>query len=104
MNADFFGGHYTQDEIERIMNINARPTSLMKPFRALYRKTATEHAPTWREKREFVHFLIHKSNISPQSKVYLQECEHWIPKYQLRGFKYGLTTSALTFMFFPVIR
>lgn len=38
------------------------------------------------------------------AKVYLKECEEWIPKYQLRGLKYGMTVSALTYMFFPVIR
>lgn len=71
MNGDLFSGKYSVDEVQRIMEINARPLSLMKPFRALYRKTATEHAPTWREKREFVHFLINDSTISPAAKVYL---------------------------------
>ena len=51
-----------------------------------------------------MHFLINDSAISPAAKVYLKECEDWVPKYQLRGFKYGLTTSMLTFFFFPVIR
>ena len=77
---------------------------MMKPTEAYYKKGATELAPTNKEKREFVHFLIYESNISAQSKQYLLENENWIPKYQLRGFKYGLLTSTLTFMFFPVIR
>ena len=51
-----------------------------------------------------MHFLINEANISPQAKVYLEECENWVPKYQLRGFKYGFTTSLITFLFFPVIR
>ena len=76
----------------------------MKPSEAYYKKGAQELAPSNKEKREFVHFLIHESNISAQSKQYLLENENWIPKYQLRGFKYGLLTSTLTFMFFPVVR
>ena len=51
-----------------------------------------------------MHFLINEASISPAAKVYLQDCEYWVPKYQLRGFKYGLTTSMLTFLFFPVVR
>ena len=51
-----------------------------------------------------MHFLINEAGISPSAKVYLQDCEHWVPKYQLRGFKYGLTTSLLTFFFMPVVR
>ena len=47
MNGDLFGGKYTSEEIKRIMEINARPHVLKKPFNPLYRKTATEHAPTW---------------------------------------------------------
>ena len=71
--------------------------------------TVTQKRPgaetaTKREKREFVHFLIHESNISQASKQYLEDSEKWIPKYQLRGLKYGLVTSALTFTLFPVIR
>jgi hypothetical protein len=48
--------------------------------------------------------LINESTISAQSKVYLQDCEKWVPKYQLRGFKYGLTTSLATFFLMPVVR
>ena len=47
MNGDLFGGKYTADEVERIMNINARPLSLLKPLNPLYKKSATEHAPSW---------------------------------------------------------
>lgn len=60
--------------------------------------------PSNKEKREFVHWLIHESNISKASKEYLKECDEWVPKYQLRGFKYGLVTSTATFFLFPVIR
>ena len=52
MNGDLFGGKYSVDEVQRIMNINSRPQALLKPFNAVYKKTASEHAPTWREKRE----------------------------------------------------
>jgi len=48
--------------------------------------------------------LINDSNISTVSKNYLQEAEEWVPKYQLRGVKYGLTVSAATFFFMPVVR
>ena len=54
---------------------------LVKPEEAYYRKSATELEPTNAEKREFVHFLIHESNISNASKNYLRETETWIPKY-----------------------
>ena len=52
MENNLYNGKYTQDQIQRIMNVNARPITLMKPFRALYNKSAMEHAPTWAEKRE----------------------------------------------------
>ena len=47
MNGDLFGGKYTSDEINRIMNINARPSMLKKPLNAMYKKSAMEIAPTW---------------------------------------------------------
>ena len=77
---------------------------LKKPDQAFYKKSATELGPTWAEKREFVHWLINDSNISASSKSYLRENDGWIQKYQLRGLKYGLFTSAATYAFFPVIR
>ncbi len=81
MNNDLFGGRYTSEEVSRILNINARPNTLMKPEEAFYRKSAMELEPTNAEKREFIHFLIHESNISLASKNYLKETETWIPKY-----------------------
>ena len=48
--------------------------------------------------------MINDAAISPTAKVYLQECEHWVPKYQLRGFKYGLTSSMAVFFLMPVVR
>ena len=65
------GGRYSQQEIQRILQINARPTVLLKPEEAFYRKSATELEPTNAEKREFVHWLIYESNISNASKQYL---------------------------------
>ncbi len=47
MNGDLFGGRYTAEEVHRIMNINARPSMLLKPYNAIYKKSATEQAPTW---------------------------------------------------------
>ena len=71
MNNDLMGGRYSQQEIQRILQINARPTVLHKPEEAFYRKSATELEPTNAEKREFVHWLIYESNISNASKQYL---------------------------------
>lgn len=79
-NGDFYSGKYNADEIRRIVEVNARPTFLMKPFRAYYNKSATEHAPTWRDKREvwykisdhnYKHIksiLCKHVNISPNNK------------------------------------
>jgi hypothetical protein len=50
-----------------------------------------------------VHFLIHESTISQSAKRYLIEAEEWVPKYQLRGLKYGLTVSSLVYFFMPVV-
>ena len=52
-----------------------------KPNNAFYRKSIHENGPTWADKRELVTFLANDSNISPASKMYLKECEEWIPKY-----------------------
>ena len=101
---DINGGRYTGDEIERILEINDRPNELKRPTEAFYKKAGREHGPNWAEKREFVHWLINDSNITPTSKNYLRDNDFWISKYQLRGFKYGLATSTLTFFFFPVIK
>ena len=54
---------------------------LRKPEEAFYRKSATELEPTYKDKRELVHWLIHDSNISLQSKEYLKECDTYVPKY-----------------------
>ena len=48
--------------------------------------------------------MINDSNISPISKRYLEENNHLVSKWQIRGFKYGLFTSFVTFAAFPVIR
>ena len=80
-NGDLYGGKYSADEVRRIMEINSRPNIINKPEEAFYRKSATELEPTYAEKREFVHWLIHESNISLQSKEYLKECDQWVPKY-----------------------
>merc|ERR1712166_257574 len=104
MNGDFFSGKYSEEEISRIFEINARPTTLRKPNLAFYRKSGKEHEPTWAEKRDLIHFLINESNISASSKTYLKECDVWVPKYQLRGFNYGLCVSAATYFAMPVVR
>ena len=35
-------GRYTKEEVERIMNFNARPEEIMKPLNPFYRKSARE--------------------------------------------------------------
>ena len=104
MEGDLYSGKYTEDEISRILDINGRPTNLMRPNEAYYRKSGREQMPSWAEKREFVHWLINDSNISASSKTYLRDLEFWVPKYQMRGFQYGLFTSAACFAFMPVVR
>ena len=104
MQGDLFCGKYTNEEVMRILEINSRPQGLVKPEEAYYTKNAMEKGPSYAEKRELVHFLIHESNISLASKRYLEELDFWVPKYQLRGLKYGLVASTGTFLFFPVIR
>ena len=73
MIGDLYSGRYTTDEIQRILEINNRPDMLKKPDEAFYKKNALELAPSWAEKREFVHWLINDSNISQSSKRYLTE-------------------------------
>ena len=97
-------GSYTIEEVAKVMSFNHRQTGTIKPNNAFYRKSISEKEPSWREKRELVDYLANESNISPAAKSYLKECEEWIPKYQLRGFKYGLVTSTFTYLCFPVVR
>ena len=104
MQNDIYNGKYSQEEVKRILEINSRPDSLKKPQSAFYQKSATEIGPSWAEKREFCHWLINDSTVSPASKKYLREQDHWVGKYQLRGFKYGLASSTFVFFCFPVIR
>ena len=85
-------------------NMNKQEKGGLKPVEAFYKKSMGEIGPSWREKRELVDYLVEESNISPISKNYLDSSREWVPKYQLRGFKYGLLTSTLTFLFFPVVR
>ena len=102
--GDIHGGQYTVAQMEKINTMNSKNAGTLKPNQALYQKSMGELAPTCANRRELVQYLIEDSNISPISKNYLKECEDWVPRYQLRGFKYGLVTSAATFMFFPVVR
>ena len=81
MNGDIFSGKYTADEVTRILEINNRPDQQRKPEQAFYKKSAMENGPSWAEKREFVHWLINDSNVSPASKRWLREQDHWVGKY-----------------------
>ena len=98
------GGKYTEDEIKRILEINGNSRSLLKPYLPFYKKSATEHGPSNYEKKEFVHYLINESTMDNQSKKYLIRCEDWVPKYQMKGVKYGIVSSAMVFFFMPVVR
>uniref|UniRef100_A0A7S3CJF6 Uncharacterized protein n=1 Tax=Strombidium rassoulzadegani TaxID=1082188 RepID=A0A7S3CJF6_9SPIT len=84
--------------------MNNRPIDTRKPNSAFYRKGINEGEPTWKDKRDLVTFLIEESLIQELNKTYLRECQEWIPRYQYRGFKYGLISSSLTYLFFPVVR
>lgn len=47
MQRELIGGKYSTEEIRAILDINARPNSLLKPFNPFYKKTGREHGPTW---------------------------------------------------------
>ena len=66
-----FSGKYTKKEYDRIMDFGARRDEAMKPDMPFFKKNANEMGPSWAEKRELVHWLIHDSTISPASKTYL---------------------------------
>lgn len=48
--------------------------------------------------------MISDSTIPAASKKYLEDCEEWIPKMQIRNFKYGSGLAVATFFFMPVVR
>ena len=52
MQNDIYGGKYTAEEIKEILEINARPHAVTKPFNPFYRKTGSEYGPTWQQKKE----------------------------------------------------
>ena len=104
LSHDFLGGQYSVDQLAKVVAMNRRKDGTEKPNFAFYQKNMHEHGPTWEDRRELVNYLIHDSNITPASKTYLAECEDWIPRYQLRGFKYGLVSSAAVYFAMPVIR
>ena len=85
-------------------NMNRQEKGGLKPLEAFYKKSMGENGPSWREKRDLVTYLVEESNISPISKNYLASCQEWVPKYQLRGFKYGMVSSTAVFFLFPVVR
>ena len=73
MSADLFGGKYTVEEIQRIMSINSRPSAVLKPFNPMYKKSAMEHAPSWREKREVSNMIAEMERLKisrPQNSDY----------------------------------
>ena len=70
----------------------------------MYLKSMNEQPPTWREKRDYLDFLINESGVSEAGKQYLRESQEYIPRYQFRGFKYGFVTSAFVYFFWPVVR
>ena len=97
-------GTYTVAQLEKLHSFNTKTEGTMKPTEAFYKKSMGELGPNWKQKREIVNWLIEDSNISPISKRYLKDCEDWVPRYQYRGFKYGLLSSTLVYLFFPVVR
>ena len=103
-NGDWFSGEYTLEELSKIQDMNKRERGTKKPTQAFYKKSMGELAPSWEDKRTLVRYLIEDSNITPVSKNYLRDCEDYIPRYQYRGFKYGLFSSIFVYTCFPVIR
>ena len=53
------------------MNRKVGPTE--KPDEAFYKKNMSEIAPSWKERRELVRFLVEDSDITPISKNYLKD-------------------------------
>jgi len=58
MNELFFEGKYSMDDINRILEINARPHHTRKYQNPFYKKSATEKGPTWSEKKEVILTII----------------------------------------------
>ena len=52
MNELLHQGKYTMEDVNRILEINARPHHTRKYQNPFYKKSATEHGPTWAEKKE----------------------------------------------------
>ena len=102
--SDLYNGDYSIEQLEKLYSFNMVEDKSRTPNVAFYKKSMGELGPSWKQRREFVQFLVNESNVSPISKKYLMDCEDWIPRYQLRGFKYGLLSSSLVYLFFPVIR
>ncbi len=50
--GNIYGGKYSKEEIQRIMNINSRPAMIKKPNLAFYQKSALEVGPSYAEKKE----------------------------------------------------
>ena len=80
-NGDWYSGEYTLEELNKIQEMNSREKGTRKPNQAFYQKSMGELAPSWEDKRNLVRYMIEDANITPVSKVYLKECEDYIPKY-----------------------
>ena len=94
---------FDEQEYEDFRKMGAVGYSVMRPERPFFKKTNLEYGPTWQQKKAFVSKLINDSNVDPSSKTQMRENFKLIPKYQIRGFKYGLFVSTI-FFFLPVIR
>ena len=92
------------EEIKEYMSFGQTSSMSMRPEKPYYRKSGGEIGPTWRQKREFMHKMINDSLVPPAVKVKMQEAYDDIARFQFRGFKYGLATSAATFFLLPVVR
>ena len=70
----------------------------------MYQKSMGELKPSYSQRRQLVDYLIEESAISPISKNYLRDAQNFVPHYAMRGFKYGLASSTIVFLFCPVVR
>ena len=94
---------FSDDEMKELSDFSLKQQNLRRESRPFFKKSGFEHGPTWDQRKEFVRRLIHDSTIDPEAKERLNKHFEIIQHFQLRGFKYGLLTSAAVFFFLPVV-
>ena len=92
MQGDLFGGKYTVEEVKELLDINARPPSIMKPMNPFYKKSAEEHGPSWAQKKEVTlfHSLVSSFTGSSTNQLSLH-----LPRATWRSAKSGFQSTSL---------